>query len=74
MKPDAQFSGTDGGTPPTATTENNPALINDATGGGTTEGNYDLASSKFSTSEMEFWATVLTPRSWRWHSASIVLP
>ena len=52
-EPDAQFSGTDGGTPPTATTENNPALINDATGGGTTEGNYDLASSKFSTSEME---------------------
>ena len=42
-EPDAQFSGTDGATPPTATTENNPALINDATGGGTTEGNYDLS-------------------------------
>ena len=52
-EPDAQFSGTKGGTPPTATTEKNPGLINDATGGGTTEGNYDLASSKFSTSEME---------------------
>ena len=52
-EPDAQFSGTDGATPPTATTENNPALINDATGGGTTEGNYDLASSKFTTSEQE---------------------
>ena len=52
-EPDAQFSGTDGATPPTATTEKNPALINDATGGGTTEGNYDLASSKFSTSEQE---------------------
>ena len=52
-EPDAQFSGTDGATPPTATTEKNPGLINDATGGGTTEGNYDLASSKFSTSEME---------------------
>ena len=51
--PDAQFSGTDGATPPTATTEKNPGLINDATGGGTTEGNYDLASSKFSTSEQE---------------------
>ena len=38
-EPDAQFSGTDGATPPTATTENNPALINDASGGGTTEGN-----------------------------------
>ena len=52
-EPDAQFSGTKGGTPPTATTEKNPALINDATGGGTTEGNYDLASSKFTTSEQE---------------------
>ena len=40
-------------TPPTATTEKNPGLINDATGGGTTEGNYDLASSKFTTSEQE---------------------
>ena len=52
-EPDAQFSGTDGATPPTATTEKNPGLINDATGGGTTEGNYDLASSKFTTSEQE---------------------
>ena len=52
-EPDAQFSGTKGTTPPTATTEKNPGLINDATGGGTTEGNYDLASSKFSTSEQE---------------------
>ena len=52
-EPDAQFSGTKGGTPPTATTEKNPGLINDATGGGTTEGNYDLASSKFTTSEQE---------------------
>ena len=52
-EPDAQFSGTDGATPPTATTEKNPALINDATGGGTTATNYDLASSKFSTSEQE---------------------
>ena len=32
-EPDAQFSGTKGGTPPTATTEKNPGLINDATGG-----------------------------------------
>ena len=30
-----------------------PGLINDATGGGTTATNYDLASSKFSTSEQE---------------------
>ena len=52
-EPDAQFSGTDGATPPTATTEKNPGLINDATGGGTTATNYDLASSKFSTSEQE---------------------
>ena len=52
-EPDAQFSGTDGATPPTATTEKNPGLINDATGGTTTETAYDLASSKFSTSEME---------------------
>ena len=52
-EPDAQFSGTKGGTPPTATTENNPSLINDATGGGTTEANYDLASSKFSTTDLE---------------------
>ena len=52
-EPDAQFSGTKGGTPPTATTEKNPGLINDATGGGTTAGNYDLASSKFTTSEQE---------------------
>jgi len=52
-EPDAQFSGTDGATPPTATTEKNPALINDATGGGTTSTNYDLASSKFTTSEQE---------------------
>ena len=52
-EPDAQFSGTKGGTPPTATTEKNPGLINDATGGGTTEGNYDLASSKFTTSNLE---------------------
>ena len=52
-EPDAQFSGTQGGTPPTATTEKNPGLINDASGGGTTEGNYDLASSKFTSSEME---------------------
>jgi len=52
-EPDAQFSGTKGGTPPTATTEKNPALINDATGGGTTATNYDLASSKFTTSEQE---------------------
>ena len=52
-EPDAQFSGTDGATPPTATTEKNPGLINDATGGGTTEGNYDLASSKFTTTNLE---------------------
>ena len=52
-EPDAQFSGTKGGTPPTATTEKNPGLINDATGGGTTSTNYDLASSKFTTSEQE---------------------
>ena len=52
-EPDAQFSGTDGQTPPTATTEKNPGLINDATGGGTTATNYDLASSKFTTSEQE---------------------
>ena len=52
-EPDAQFSGTDGATPPTATTEKNPGLINDATGGGTTSTNYDLASSKFTTSEQE---------------------
>ena len=52
-EPDAQFSGTDGATPPTATTEKNPGLINDATGGGTTATNYDLASSKFTTSEQE---------------------
>ena len=52
-EPDAQFSGTQGGTPPTATSEKNPGLINDASGGGTTEGNYDLASSKFTSSELE---------------------
>ena len=52
-EPDAQFSGTKGGTPPTATTEKNPALINDASGGGTTSTNYDLASSKFSTTDLE---------------------
>ena len=52
-EPDAQFSGTQGGTPPTATTEKNPGLINDATGGGSTEGNYDLASSKFTSSDLE---------------------
>ena len=52
-EPDAQFSGTKGGTPPTATTEKNPGLINDATGGGTTSTAYDLASSKFTTSEQE---------------------
>jgi hypothetical protein len=52
-EPDAQFSGTQGGTPPTATTEKNPGLINDATGGGSTATNYDLASSKFTTSEQE---------------------
>ena len=52
-EPDAQFSGTKGGTPPTATTEKNPGLINDATGGGTTSTNYDLASSKFGTSDLE---------------------
>ena len=52
-EPDAQFSGTKGGPPPTATTEKNPGLINDATGGGTTATNYDLASSKFTTSEQE---------------------
>ena len=52
-EPDAQFSGTKGGTPPTATTEKNPGLINDATGGGTTSTNYDLASSKFSTTDLE---------------------
>ena len=52
-EPDAQFSGTKGATPPTATTEKNPGLINDATGGGTTSTDYDLASSKFTTSEQE---------------------
>ena len=52
-EPDAQFSGTKGGTPPTATTEKNPGLINDASGGGTTSTNYDLASSKFSTTNLE---------------------
>jgi len=52
-EPDAQFSGTQGGTPPTATTEKNPGLINDASGGGTTATNYDLASSKFTSSELE---------------------
>jgi hypothetical protein len=49
---DAQFSGTLGATT-TPTTEKNPGLINDATGGGTTEGNYDLASSKLTTSNLE---------------------
>ncbi len=52
-EPDAQFSGTKGGTPPTATTEKNPGLINDASGGGTTSTNYDLASSKFGTGDLE---------------------
>ena len=52
-EPDAQFSGTKGATPPTATTEKNPGLINDATGGGTTATNYDLASSKFGTGDLE---------------------
>jgi hypothetical protein len=49
---DAQFSGTLGATT-TPTTEKNPGLINDATGGGTTEGNYDLASAKLGTSALE---------------------
>ena len=49
---DAQFSGTLGATT-TPTTEKNPGLINDATGGGTTETNYDLASSKLTTSNLE---------------------
>ena len=52
-EPDAQFSGTKGTTPPTATTEKNPGLINDATGGGTTSTDYDLASSKFGTGDLE---------------------
>ena len=49
---DAQFSGTLGATT-TPTTELNPGLINDATGGGTTPTNYDLASSKLTTSNLE---------------------
>ena len=49
---DAQFSGTLGATT-TPTTEKNPGLINDATGGGTTETAYDLASSKLTTSNLE---------------------
>jgi len=49
---DAQFSGTLGATT-TPTAELNPGLINDATGGGTTATNYDLASSKLSTSNLE---------------------
>lgn len=49
---DAQFSGTLGATT-TPTTEKNPGLINDATGGGTTETNYDLASSKLTSSNLE---------------------
>ena len=49
---DAQFSGTLGATT-TPTTEKNPGLINDATGGGTTETEYDLASSKLTTSNLE---------------------
>ena len=49
---DAQFSGTLGATT-TPTTEKNPGLINDATGGGTTATNYDLASSKLTTSNLE---------------------
>jgi hypothetical protein len=49
---DAQFSGTLGATT-TPTTELNPGLINDATGGGTTATAYDLASSKLSTSSLE---------------------
>ena len=73
-EPDAQFSGTDGATPPTATTEKNPGLINDATGGGTTEGNYDLASSKFTTSEQESLGESASTLSWRWRSASTVSP
>ena len=52
-EPDAQFSGTKGTSAPTATTEKNPGLINDASGGGTTSTNYDLASSKFSTTNLE---------------------
>ena len=52
-EPDAQFSGTKGTSAPTATTEKNPGLINDATGGGVTSTDYDLASSKFTTSEQE---------------------
>ena len=49
---DAQFSGTLGSTT-TPTTEKNPGLINDASGGGTTATNYDLASSKLATSNLE---------------------
>jgi hypothetical protein len=49
---DAQFSGTLGATT-TPTTEKNPGLINDATGGATTETAYDLASAKLGTSALE---------------------
>ena len=49
---DAQFSGTLGATT-TPTTEKNPGLINDATGGGTTETAYDLASSKLTSANLE---------------------
>ena len=49
---DAQFSGTLGSTT-TPTTEKNPGLINDASGGGTTATNYDLASAKLGTSALE---------------------
>jgi len=52
-EPDSQLSAGYGTTSPTALTEFNPALINDATGGGTTSANYDLGGSGMSTSTME---------------------
>ena len=49
---DAQFSGTDGATSNCYRREQ-PCAHHDATGGGTTATNYDLAGNNFSTSEME---------------------
>ena len=53
---DAQFSGTDGATPPTATTENNPALINDASGGGTTEATMTSLAASSALPRWKHWA------------------
>ena len=73
-EPDAQFSGTDGAhlqLPQLRTILRSSTMQLAAVLPRATMTSHPPSSPPL---RWKLWATVLTPRSWRWHSASIVLP